>query len=217
MSLLPLCHCQFTMCLTMQTHYYKPRSYKNSRNSFMTFLLTKDSHSVVHCCHRSCCSSHCHHRSSVDQRYHTDTKMLWMFPGHSSVIDGLSPKQHVQFLNSALFHSHCHVQNSAVVLHVQPHLWFFIHQPFFLGSTERYADSGKQYQKRQGLVAFFFLLGKLIWKIQEEAAEPPVNIHTRSTLHLLALYEVQLLLVNVCPTCEIWRHITDLRLIRQIR
>lgn len=27
-SLLPLCHCQFTMCLTIQTRYYKPLSYK---------------------------------------------------------------------------------------------------------------------------------------------------------------------------------------------
>lgn len=57
-SVSPLCHCQFTMCLTIQSHYYKPCSYKNSRNSFVTFLLTRDSHSVTHWCHRSRCSSH---------------------------------------------------------------------------------------------------------------------------------------------------------------
>ena len=57
-SLSPLCRCQFTMCFIIQTHYYKPSRYKNSRNSFITFLLTRDSHSVIHCCHSSCCSSH---------------------------------------------------------------------------------------------------------------------------------------------------------------
>lgn len=54
----PLCHCQFTMRLLIQTHYYKPSSYKNSRISFMTFLLTRASLSVIDCCHSSCCSSH---------------------------------------------------------------------------------------------------------------------------------------------------------------
>lgn len=57
-SLSPLCHCHFTMCLTIQTHYYKPCSCKNSRNSLVTFLLARDSHSVTHWCHRSRCSSH---------------------------------------------------------------------------------------------------------------------------------------------------------------
>lgn len=53
-----LCHCEFTMCLIIQTHYYKPSSYRNSRSIFLTFLLTRDSPSIIHCCRSSCCSSH---------------------------------------------------------------------------------------------------------------------------------------------------------------
>lgn len=47
--------------------------------------------------------------------------------------------------------------------------------------TERHRDSGKQYQKRQGLVGFFLPLGKFVWKIQKEMEEPPVNTYTKYT------------------------------------
>ena len=114
----PWCRCQFTMCLVIQTHYYTLHSYKSCRNSLMTFLVTRDSHSVIHCCHSSRCSSHGVPAAAVLNKGTTQAQRCC----GSSQCSHLSSMASLQSSTCRAWTvlSHCphHLQNSAVVLRV---------------------------------------------------------------------------------------------------